>query len=382
LTPRFHREIVKLKFGDDIYSELRNEYQNYAKEHFSELPKIVKAIELPPTAGGGGGRGGGSRGGTGSTFDMDRFEEMLAEGQLPGFRNMGDESEAPKLTEFLVYWADQNKIREQLIFSRRPSSLRIWTTQEDLWVYTTLLQIIAETNEAAGATRFSNAAIRVIESLDVGQDAARESRGQDRILMREMTSGRGGGEGDPYERGGGRGGDMDMDYDGRGGSTDEYGGRGGEGEGDEGTELLSQRYLDDDGKPLAVSTGWSPKDFGTEYKRLPIRMMLQVDQRWLYHLIATCANAPLQIEVQEVRIRPLVGASSGRGAGRTQRMYDLQTGGRSMGLSAASGRGGRSLANVNFFDRQPYVVPVIIQGTIYIFNEPDPDELQIDDGSA
>ena len=45
-----------------------------------------------------------------------------------------------------------------------------------------------------------------------------------------------------------------------------------------------------------------PEDFGKEFKRLPVRMRLWMDQRWLPHLISECANAPLQVEVQEVRI--------------------------------------------------------------------------------
>lgn len=399
LTPRFHREVAKKKFGDNIPSSLRDDYLNYAKEHFPELPKIVHAYEIPASAsiggsiGRGGGRGGGGRGSIGSSFDLERFQEALAEGQLPGGARRSEVGveEEQQVPEFIVWWEDQTKIREQLNFVTRPSSLQIWVTQEDLWVYTTLLQIIAQTNEAAGATRFSNAAVRVIESLEVGQEAAMESQAQGRIAMRTETPGRGaGGDGgrEYYDRssrmdGGGvearmGGGTTREDYLARGGGRGE-----GPSKADEDALLLSQRYLDETGKPKNVSTGWTPQQLGVEYKRLPIRMILHMDQRWLYELISNCANAPLQVEVREVRINPLEGGQGGGSRGRSRRMYDLQTqsSGRPLGLSRSSGRDG-ALTDVNVFDRQPNLVPVVIQGNIYIFNEPDPTVLESDAGSA
>ena len=104
--------------------------------------------------------------------------------------------------------------------------------------------------------------------------------------------------------------------------------------------LLSFRYLDAEGKPVSLGGGGggdpsmsldattpepatpaTPLDltaFGVEYKRLPVRMTLQMDQRWLTHLISECANQPLQVEVQEVRINASdIGTSSGgEGGGR------------------------------------------------------------------
>ncbi len=70
----------------------------------------------------------------------------------------------------------------------------------------------------------------------------------------------------------------------------EGGGMGGEG--DETQMLLAGRYLDAEGKPLPVAGGGGDAaadpaadpaagggfDFGTEYKRLPVSLTLQVDQ--------------------------------------------------------------------------------------------------------
>ncbi len=107
--------------------------------------------------------------------------------------------------------------------------------------------------------------------------------------------------------------------------------------------LLSYRYLDDKGQPIpiggagagepgaapdpaaadpALAAGPAPpldlNLFGTGYKRLPVRMVLQMDARWLQHLIAICGSEPLRVEVQEVRIDPsdVAGMEAGGGGAR------------------------------------------------------------------
>lgn len=147
-------------------------------------------------------------------------------------------------------------------------------------------------------------------------------------------------------------------------------------EGGEDTSLVTQRYLDSEGEPVEVTGSVEPSQFGTEYKRLPVRLILHMDQRWLYQLISACANAPLQVEVQEVRINPL----DGNQRGRNRRMYDLTSGRRNLGFGRNSGRSGN--INVNIFDRRTHIVPVVIQGVIYIFNEPDLEALTIAEDSA
>jgi hypothetical protein len=96
-----------------------------------------------------------------------------------------------------------------------------------------------------------------------------------------------------------------------------------------------------------------------------------MDQRWLPRLISECANEPLQIEVQEVRINPPEGINSAGGGG---------PGG---GMGFRPGEGGPGGASV--FQEEPAVQPfpsqteiinVIIQGTIYIFNKPNQAILQ------
>jgi hypothetical protein len=339
LDQKFRDYVAKLKFGDPIPGELRNHYMNYVGTHFKKLPELIGARVMEEGAGGGASRFG-------------RPSRLRVE----GLSRSGAGTEQVEQEDYIVEWLDQQNVRDELDMPREPSDIRIWVTQEDLWVYHTLLQVIANTNEAAGADRYSNAAVRVIESLEVGRPAAMASRGAGRIMMLAPAA-ETGGEGISTR-------DM-MSGPGDHGITPEF--LHGRGEGlpgsesaeDEKAALLTDRYLDAEGNPTSES--------GVEYKRLPVRMSLVMDQRWLTHLIAECASAPLQIEVQEVRINPSDFESSGRGSGR-------RSGGmREMGGFRPQGGG----SEVTEFPQEPNVVPVIIQGVIYIFNEPDPTLLQV-----
>jgi len=162
---------------------------------------------------------------------------------------------------------------------------------------------------------------------------------------------------------------------------------------DEQNFLLSYRYLDDKGQPISVGApaagaagpeGGAPAEapvagpappldlslFGTGYKRLPIRMVLYMDSRWLPQLITACANEPLRIEVQEVRINPPDGGGVGgmNGGGPS-----------SFGGPSASMAGGTFFPDrtgIQSFPAQPTVATVVVQGTIYIFNKPNVNLLQ------
>jgi hypothetical protein len=208
--------------------------------------------------------------------------------------------------------------------------------------------------------------VRVIEALDVGRPAAQASQATGRLLLLDEAGIGGGGAGAMAGRGGG------MEGAGRESLGGLEGARGGIGgpisEEEEKGMLLSGRYLDPQGNPIDSVGAAGPTAFGIEYKRLPVRMKLLMDQRWLTHLIAECANAPLQVEVREVRINPPA-TSSGGG-------YDSRMG--SFAPSRGSGREGEALA----FPAEPNVVPVEIKGMIYIFNEPDPAVLQVQEPQA
>ena len=142
LGPQFLAEVEGKRFRDPINSvDLRELYRNFAIDRFPALVDIVKAkkMALDATTGSFGDEGGpaggvrddGDGGPAGVQFDPQTGEPIEQE-------------------KYLVQWLDQPLLRQQLDFKQRPSSSQIWVTQEDLWVYETLLHAIANTNEARG----------------------------------------------------------------------------------------------------------------------------------------------------------------------------------------------------------------------------------------
>jgi hypothetical protein len=374
LSKNFRDYVDKLQFGAEIRGDLRNHYQNYIENHFPTLPKQIDARAIDPAtvSSGPGGPGG---------------AEFAA-----GASNQQDDN------DYLCVWsaADQAFVRDDLNFREQPSSLKIWVTQENLWVYHTLLDVIAKTNLAANATRNSNAAVQEIGELSVGSRAAKGSRsGHLLVKIAAPTAGPGGPDGGPGSApGGGPGGGPAPPGGGpEGGMRAEFTPGGGPNGGamtpeQEKAYLLSGRYLGPDGKPIPFGGGGgapagpdapaapapdpgagAPLDltvFGQEYKRLPVRMALKMDQRWLPRLIAECASEPLQIEVQEVRVNPPEGIASGAAG----------PGGGGYGGPGGSSSPFPDEQPIQPFPTQPEMVNVIIQGTIFIFNKPNPAILQ------
>jgi hypothetical protein len=357
LSEEFRKYVEKLKFGDEIPPNLRRNYNNYIQGHFKELPKIIGAVEAPEDGQGGYGSSG--------SFDPRSFMDSQRGGVGRGYGQEGP-GQAVEEPEFIVVWLDQEVVRNELYPRATPSAKRIWKIQEDLWVYEALLRIIANTNKAAGADRFTNAAVRVIESLEVGKTAALASRGRGRIdiVAGPATGGEMMEGGDPRMMEGGmppEGGAMET-Y-GRGGEMGEMygeGGRGGMGmeAAANDAELFNNRYVGADGAAIPDPGDGNAAAFGTEFKRLPVRMRLWMDQRWLPQLISECANAPLQVEIQEVRINPSDSGSYGeRGGGYSGRGGDY-------------GMMGGQTAEEMTPDAEPNMKTVVLQGTVYIFNPP------------
>lgn len=381
LSKEFRDFVDKLQFGADIRSDLRAHYQNYIENHFPTLPKQIDARAIDP---------GTAAGGPGGEFG--RGGPIGPEGVG------GDPNQLQDANDYICLWspADQAIVRDELNFSQTPTALRIWVTQENLWVYHTLLDVIAKTNKAANATRMSNAAVQEIGELSLGLRAGKGSRVPGRLAIRPAVptaagpgpeGGVGPGPAPPGGEGPEGGAGMRMEFPtagpGGGAMTEEQ----------EKTYLLSGRYLGPDGKPIpfgsagaaAPAPGEAPPApdpaaasqpldltvFGQEYKRLPVRMALRMNQRWLPRLIAECASEPLQIEVQEVRINPPEGIGSVNGVG--------PGGGFRLGGEGGPGGGASVFPDepaVQPFPTQPEMVNVIIQGTILIFNKPNPAILQ------
>ena len=356
--------VENAKFDSNINPKFRDRYQNYIKNRFDGLVEIVDAKKMPVDGVGTFGAGPG----------MGRMEgAMGAEAPMMGPDGL------PIEEDYLVQWVDQANLRQQLEFTGVPTSRQIWVTQENLWVYETLLHAIANTNKERGASRPDNTAVRIIQSLEVGAPAAMAMAQESVILMPVDAAAGAEAIGATEVRMGEPTGAEGVDVD---------------------AMLLAGRYVDGEGKPIADAAG----GMGTEFRRLPIRMVLMMDERWLPKVLVECANAPLPIEVQRLRInreksgvdkdnQPFeLGASAGGGPGIGAGMRSEGGGmgmGRPMGMGSRGGEGGRGMGmpmgggmgmsmgmNLSPADAAN-LATVEIQGLVYIYMPPDPAILTV-----
>jgi hypothetical protein len=355
LGKQFIDAVKDAKFGDRISPRNREIYVNYIKETFPSLVAIVDAELLAEDATGGGGGGGRGFGGGGrGEFDGGRGGEFA-----------GAAIDGQPISNHLVQWLDQGELRARLS-PEAVTDIQAWTLQEDLWVYKSLLQAIANTNKMSGATRRDRAAIPTIIEMKVGRTAGQKDAAPLVAPETSVSSGMDMGGGGDFGRGGGGefggGGDFGRGGGGEFGGGGDFGRGGGEfgsemgGEGvDPSTAQLAGRYLGEDGKPVMEV----PPDFkfGAEFKRLPVRMVLEMDTKHLGTLMWELANASLQVQVEQVRFNP-----------------EGETGQPARGMAGAG--------EVATFDRRPTKGTVILHGIVYIFNQPDPSITQAESADA
>lgn len=285
------------------------------------------------------------------------------------------ESEA-KPTEYtgLVFWDEGNlkSIQDRFKWGSVPSTLEVRLAQEDLWVYEALLRIIKNTNE--GAREHFKAPVRRIEALEIGQAATAalsKAGGATMSFAEESPEGAESEEGGagPEEGGGGPEGGPPPD-------TGEPPPDGGEPDAAApaidaaGRMLLDRRYVDSKGQPLLAGV----RHPNSEYKMMPVRLRLLMNQMQVPKLLAQCASSDMPVEVRQVRFRPEdsgrapaggadePGAPEGPPAGG-----DLGGGG--SGLSSGLGGGHEELVHSLY-------IPVEILGIIYIYNPPDEAKLR------
>ena len=139
--------------------------------------------------------------------------------------------------------------------------------------------------------------------------------------------------------------------------------------------LIEGRYVDDKGMPLSATAAEYPytEHPYAEFKMMPIRMNLVMDQRRLPKLLVECANSNMPIEI--CRVRVLKGtdgatrsrARTGRGGGRGM-----------MEMGPMRGRmgGGNAVRTLDApTEAGTHDVPVEIYGLISIYNPPDREKL-------
>ncbi len=382
---------------------LRSRYRNYIH---NELPKLAERIKAkwsagttPSSGGPGGGPGGpagpgggmgpggpgGGMSGMGGRGGMDDGEEAVAASDDPGY---------------VVEWdsGNQGELLSRFDWSKNPDGvptvLQILYAQEDLWILTGIMDIIAQTNGDADAQY--NAAVKVIDSIQLGAQAGGIADGGEVML---------------FDTGGGSSG---YGMSGMGGSSS--GGSAGAGSAGmsnmysqnkqeaSGPDPADNRYVDAKYAPVkgqqlrSAFSSTSPDDaFLVVAKRMPVRMVLKVDVLKLPRLLAMCGNADLTFEVRQVRINPQsktqIGGSGGGGgfaagggpAGMGTSMGDMSGSGGAPSNEdedsgyGAMGGGGLALESIE----SPYDVEVEIYGLIYLYNPPQRSKLGLpEDGKA
>ena len=349
----FHRMIAGKKFGDFIEPRYCRRYRDYIEQRFEELPDMVDARAIDSHM------DGGAMGGMG----MDMDEMAFGGGPNMGVDPMAEEE------DYTVDWMDYGTIKKEYNWRYEPLTMRVWVAQEDLWVYETLLKIIARANdpswEQEGAVGLHKAAIKSILSLEVGNYAA---GGSDSLAVGRIKF-----SGKPTAVGGGMEGGMQVaGLASAAGEEEDWGDAvesmyGGLGFDDEGTvdasqiakkdpRLLNFRYVGKDGSPVEADlkvdlTELTPAKpnmmdelltteqvHNQEYKSLPVRLTLQMERRRVPRLIIACANAALPLVVTQVRVNVQDDSISGGYGGSARRPY-MGQGGKIRGGGAMGGMG-------------------------------------------
>lgn len=260
-----------------------------------------------------------------------------------------------------VDWVDADQVKKQFELPSLPSSMRIRLAQEDLWVYEALLHIIKNTNE--GATSHNNAAIKVIEHLEIGRAAAAAFQAKSGVAATAVMA-PAGGENEGNNRRD-RGLNLQLGTAATVAQDVPQAER-------EKAELYQNRYVDQTGAPLAADAA---PPFA-EFKMMPVHMVLVIDQKKIPKLLVECGNSSMPVEVQRVTITSLTKPpqSGFSGAGLPGGMAGADTSRRDRGLNFGAMPGLGAMPGqiaTGESDGSDNYARVDVLGIIYIFNPPN-----------
>lgn len=266
---------------------------------------------------------------------------------MPGAAPGSGAEEAPKVVveyDGVVLWPQFMSIFDQYNWTVAiPTPKQVLCCQEDIWVYTGLFDVIAETNK--DITDYKKAWVKQVISLEIGKHVPpAPSSIQSALGMGAAGAGGipgyGGTEGAMLPSGGGPG---------------APGFEGGAGGGSQDDVLVDRRYVRSNGAPILESE-LKAGDPDPEFNLIPFRLCLHMDQRRLMNLLSVCANNPLPIRVRSVQV--LKWNELGAGAA---------------GGGAPSSFGSRTALPMPTPEelRGPYDVAVELRGMIYIYQRPD-----------
>ena len=326
-----------LSNGGELDRNKLAEYQNFIGDHllqlFSEGVKVRQTVEVAAPAG----------------------TDPIGVAAPP----TGTERENRETTrkEGLVEWdeAKRKRILDRFHWDNPPTTEEVLLAQEDLWVYEALLDVVIWTNAvseqvvdgekvAVLPTDYRDCKVARIVDLKIGSSVLLE-QGQSRP---SATAGRpGAGGASPGRPGEGPSGDaVESSAAGEGISP-----------------LEANRYINESFEALAAGDEHPIPQF----KMMPVRMVLLVDQTAITKLLTLCANSSMPIEVRRFAIRPEAGTvftiqtsedGERRGTSHGGNPWATTTGGNTGNTGEAVVEGSR-------------YVPISIEGIITIYNPPE-----------
>lgn len=383
-----------------IPSEWRYDYNQKIEDELEKLAEKIGAEWNPSQVATGG-----------------AFENFGGEGPIGGLEGPRTATAAK---DIVVQWnpANQGQIRARFDWTERPerapTTIEMLYAQEDLWVLKSIMDVVKDTNGNANAAY--NAVIRQVDDIQIGRNASTKAGSVMRLASAGVGDDEFGPEEDPYAIEG-------EGYEGEGLEPEGFlpeGEEGYEGEGLPGgpggqqaalVDPASYRYVDKNFKPLSATTlrESANKTPGAEAtveqaelaylavaKRMPIRVRLRIDQRKLGKFLTACGNAPLTIEVRQVRVfmrQPIPGGAAntgggefgGSGGGGPVEMFSGGGGGGGeFGGGEFGGGGGANRTNMApaLDPKYPFDVNVEVYGIVYIYNPVAEEWFKVpDDGS-
>lgn len=335
------------KTPDKIKGSLKEQYRDFVKS--TELPrlaKIIGAVWQPALMGANGG-------GDGRNFNAAN----TGDGPVPIVHWHAENQEYLQNTRF-----DWSKEPTKL-----PSTLQILYAQEDLWVLETIINILKKTNRDADARH--NAVVKEIKYIKLGADAVGLS-GQ--VMRLESATAVPGTPGVPPAGGQPTTPMTPGDPRALGANTLVQ------------KDPAEGRYVDVAYQPVPPGrlreafTSTKPEEaFLAVAKRMPVRMHLVIDQRYLNRLLAECGNSNLIIEIRQIRVNQpiyegggLAGIGAAPPAPRMAGEGGFGGGGpRRSPTPVRGGGGGRNGEGESPDDeRSHYEVDVELYGIVYIYN--------------
>lgn len=244
--------------------------------------------------------------------------------------------------EGILVWEreDRDALVQRYLTQITPSVVQVQKTQEDLWIFEALFDVIARVN--AGSTDPGNAVIKRVEYLDVAKPAMAAASAdpgridspaaaQEAASGAALTGGGGGGGGAGF----GAGGSSNLSYS---AATSEEAEK----------QILDGRYLDANNQPVPYG---APDPFA-EFRQVFVQMRFLMDQRRVPELLAAFANSNLPMEVRQVRM-----------------VLD------EVDILPADGAVGDVGLNPSRVERSPYDVTVELRGIVYMYTTPDASKL-------